>query len=826
MSSSSGVSATQSATAVTTATATATTTTTTTTTAALDTTTKKKFGKNLNKLTAPPVAPVAQGNNKSNSSSKNGFLLLSTKRTLSGNNAATAKASGGILSSKSAQNTAKPIPNLGLHTEFTSSTHDALLGVVVGASRLESQQQPDAWGVAEKHQQEQEQSQHAPVQNDNEPATVVSSKSVETTPREKNVANDGKVAADASAVEKSEQQQTQEKGLERSNSDSVHAEFRTSNWDEYGGRNLQAKDDNASSELTESNSPKNDDQVAFMKKLARQRAEKKRNEEQNRMLEQKERAAQRLRELEEKMAMKKKETVVTETAKEMKSHDNYSVESQSQSRSRIVLETLKQKDSAATPLSTSPARTQRTLYDPNAPGKSYSSLVAGSPVTKQERSSKNFEQSTKNQQLLVASSKKNGLPSQQGTYSANPESFDRHPVIQLASYDDRDRGDRNTSAAPRMLFDPKSGSMIAVTSRDEGATSGRNRKVGKKSKNSRDKNSKKEIPIDGGNIDSKGRRKLRGVKEVNSANHRLKGVGGEPASTSKQDKKLKIADARKLPRTCGVLYSRDKKGGFFCSDGCEGDLGYGVHSVPGGRFKNAEEYSKYIDCQKQLEEEVNVTYDAIGHDDLMLETGFHISDVKEPKHEWIKPNEKIELITGDLDSPTLQATAREWAPTHTAFALSEREEMALSSTESVDDDEDKEEELGEDDAPLGLGFNPASNMDSVMKSPSIDPSDSLRAVDLTSLSLEPALKGPAKNSHIFAFESGATWGASNPEARTWGASNPEASNDWGAHSGNTYGTGTKNSGSISTSFLSLSTGTTWGTFGTSLNGENANSSGE
>ena len=113
-----------------------------------------------------------------------------------------------------------------------------------------------------------------------------------------------------------------------------------------------------------------------------------------------------------------------------------------------------------------------------------------------------------------------------------------------------------------------------------------------------------------------------------------------------------------------------------------------------------------------------------------------------------------------------------------------------------------------------------------MKSPSINPSDSLRAVDLTSLSLEPALKGPAKNSHIFAFESGATWGASNPEARTWGASNPEASNDWGAHSRNTYGTGAKNSGSISTSFLSLSTGTTWGAFGTSLNGENANSSGE
>jgi len=793
MSSSSRVSATQSAPVA---------TATTTTTASFDTTTKKKFGKNLNKLTAPPVVPVTQGNNKSSSSSKNGFLLLSTKRTFSGNNVATA--SGGILSSKSAQNTAKPMPNLGLHTEFTSSTHDALLGVVVGASRLEYQQQPDAWGVAEKQQQEQ--SQHT--------AVVVSIKSVDTTSREINVVTDGKVGADTSDVGQSEQQQIEQKQRERSNSDSVHAEFRTSNWDEYGGRHLEAKDGNVSNELTVNNSS-SDDQVAFMTKLARQRAEKKRDEEQNRMLEQKERAAQRLRELEEKMAIKKTENVVTKTAEGMKSFDNYDLESKS--CSRLVLEKLKQKDSTTAPLSTTPARTQRTLYDPNTPGKTYSSLVAGSPSTKQERLSKIPDQNTKNQQLLVASSKKNGVPSQQGTYSADPESFDRQSMIQLASYEDRDRCDRNSSAAPRMLFDPKSGSMIEVTSRDEGATSGRNRKIGKKNKSSRDKHSKKDLPIDSGNVDSKGRRKFKGIKEDNSANHRLKGLGGESSSTSKQDKKPKIADPRKLPRTCGVLYCRDKKGGFLGSDGCEGDLGYGVHSVPGGRIKNSEAYSKYVDCQKQIKEEVMVNYDATSHDDVMLETGFRISDVKEPKHEWIKPNEKIELITGDEESPTLQATAREWAPSHTAFALSEREKMALSSTGSLDEGEDNEEELGEDDVtPLGLGFDPALNMDSVMQSPSIDPSDGLGAVDLTSLSLEPALKGPAKNSHIFAFESGATWGASNSGG----------SNDWGVHSGSTYGTGTKKNGSVPTPFLSLSTGNTWGGFGSSLNGENSKSSGE
>jgi len=103
-----------------------------------------------------------------------------------------------------------------------------------------------------------------------------------------------------------------------------------------------------------------------------------------------------------------------------------------------------------------------------------------------------------------------------------------------------------------------------------------------------------------------------------------------------------------------------------------------------------------------------------------------------------------------------------------------------------------------------------------MESPSINPSDGLSAVDLTSLSLEPALKGPAKNSHIFAFESGATWGARNSEG----------SNDWGVHSGSSYGAGTKKNGSAPTSFLSLSTGNTWGGFGSSLNGENPKSPGE
>lgn len=665
-------------------------TATTTTNSSSDTTTKKKFGKNLNKLTAPPVVNTTQGSSKTNSSSKNGFLLLSTKRTA-------ATASGGILSSKSAQNSSKPIPNLGLHTEFTSSTHDALLGVVVGASRLESQQQPDAWGVAEKQQQEQ--SQQSKEENSKEHAEALPSVRATAPSHEgNNKANDNQAISNESDGKK-EHQHTQEKDQARSTSESGQAEFRTSNWDEYGGRHLHTKEGNFSDEISGMHSS-NDDQGTYMTRLARQRAEKRRDEEQHRMSEQKERAAQRLRDLEEKMAMKKTETSAARSTRPTKDYDNHNNENKV--RSRIVLEKLKQKDSATMPVSPTPARTQRTLYDPNAPGKSYSSLVAGSPSVKQERMPKTFDQATKPQPSHAPSSKKIAGPPQPGTYSADPESFDRQSVIQLTSYDDRDRGDRSSSAAPRMLFDPKSGSMIEVTSRDEGAAGGRNRKTGKKNKNSRDKHSKKDPILEGGGTDSKGRRKFKGGKEVSSGNNRSKGGGGE--SSSKIDKRLKIADPRKLPRTCGVLYTRDKKGGFYCSDGCEGDLGYGVHSVPGGRVKNSEAYAEYIESKKQMKEEL-ANYNAGNHGDVALTTGFMISDVKEPIHEWIKPNEKIELITGNEDSPTLQATAREWAPIHTSFALSDREKITLSSTRSLDENDDKEEELGEDDdAPVSIIF--------------------------------------------------------------------------------------------------------------------------
>lgn len=121
---------------------------------------------------------------------------------------------------------------------------------------------------------------------------------------------------------------------------------------------------------------------------------------------------------------------------------------------------------------------------------------------------------------------------------------------------------------------------------------------------------------------------------------------------------------------------------------------------------------------------------------------------------------------------------------------------------------------------LGLGFDPTLNMDSVMQSPSMGPTEGLSGVvDLASLSLEPALKGPSKPSHIFAFESGATWVTSNSEGV----------NDWGVPSVGAFSSRVNGaSAALPASFLSLSTGSAWGGFGATspLTGEQPKSTGD
>jgi len=672
-----------------------------------ETTTKKKFGKNLNKLTQPPAPAVASVPKPS--ASRNGLLLLSTKRASSGTGAAAS--SGGILSNKSFQPSAKPLPVLGLQYESNPSTHDALLGAVVGAYRAETQK-PDAWGVADK-QQKGESTGTSEVETPKTPEV----KPVEATTR--------KVEEDISPIEESPS---------RKDSDEANGP----NWDEYGGRNLSPEDN---AEALANTDTDDDYQVNYMSQRARERSEQRQSEEEARMILQKERANQRLRELEEKMGN-------TDTDDEAK------------------------------------PRQQRTLYDPNH-NRPYSSAAGG--TNSHDLGSADMELSSTGR-VMSASDDCRDLKIKQ------------QPMIKLSSYDDRDRG---TSAGPRMLFDPKSGSMVSVSSRED-PNKGRGRKDRKKGRNARDKDSKADSRIDND-----------GATKTRKGRSRRDETSNQQNSSADSKRGHNLCDKR-LPRTCGVLYKKDSKGHFVCADGTEGDLGYGAHSVPGGKNRNPDAYARTMKEKKRAAEEAKNFDQSNGSPrkdrsnsesnsaaEVTLQTGL-IPVEPEPIHDWVLPNEKISLVTGTDDSPTLQATAKEWAPSVAALSAAQKAAAERSVNISVDSKEEEEVDKDDDDV-LGLGFDPTLHMDSMMQSPSADPSSNLDTVDFAALSLEPAMQTSGQNTHsIFAFESGSTWGTGN----TGGGGH----SDWGipSSSGNIFASDDGGGGVVATSFLSLGTGTSWG----------------
>ena len=591
--------------------------------AAITTTTaKKKLGKNLNKLTKPPAPPVNAESSKASAASRNGLLLLSTN-----------KRNNSLLgySNKSTSNT--PLPSLGLQYESTASTHDVLLGAVVGAASSRADQQPDAWGVHNKDKDNQQPpmplvEEHTPAKKETlEPAPP---RSVTPPPRA--------AAEEAPAVP-------------------------TVNWDEYGGRETTSTTRglvsvDAPPVVITANMNKNeqedDQQHAHMAKLARERAERRRQEEAARINEQKEKASQRLQALESKMG--KGNSVL-----EASGGGGGSSHSNNNNNNNALAVTTRQQPTQ-----------QRTLYDPNQ-GRMCNSLVGG---TRDRKNSGGASIASSHDE--PRSPKGNATP---GAYGG--------PVIHLNSYEDRDRGEATRPAAPRMLFDPKSGSMVAVPSRDE--------------------KPKKE------NAKTRGGRRGKNTKEDNDNNNGK----GKKNQKSKKDSKSKGQAAtkkhanpdRKFPRTRGVLYARDDKGNCYCADGCDGDLGYGAHSVPGGRVKNPKAFAKFSEQQQQLYKEQQQLQQQLlmkgrehgigGYTNPTPSTGEYGLEnglaMPQDEHaavlDWVKPNEKIELVTGmDDESPTLQATAREWAPSQAALAAAQNVAGLLSiGSHDMDEEEDDED---------------------------------------------------------------------------------------------------------------------------------------
>uniref|UniRef100_A0A6U5LHW1 BAT2 N-terminal domain-containing protein n=1 Tax=Corethron hystrix TaxID=216773 RepID=A0A6U5LHW1_9STRA len=192
-------------------------------------------------------------------------------------------------------------------------------------------------------------------------------------------------------------------------------------------------------------------QELVMNKLAKERAQAKREEEERKSREQKERAAARLKELEERIASKDlappPENLVTKKEPPVPKC----------SQSEIVLEKLGRNSSVKESVNriepTAPVA--KTLFDPN---RSYSSLVGGAKT----------KTSNGGQPISGRSTNTMAMPPPPPSPPVHKPHFEEHAVkpIVLASYEDRNRGER-PSQGPRMLFDPKSGSMVEAPTLDK-----------------------------------------------------------------------------------------------------------------------------------------------------------------------------------------------------------------------------------------------------------------------------------------------------------------------------------------------------------------------
>lgn len=592
---------------------------------------KKKFGKNLNKLQKPPAPPITNGATQSGSgSSRNGLLLLSTKRSSSG---------AGLLSSKPVQlaPTAKPSSQpAAIRKETYTSAHDALVDAVMGASRNDFQKEPDAWGIAEK----------PPDEDKTAPA----------------LASGGGATQEASRFDDTpiQNEDNYDRGYQPENTN--HQRY--GDRDDSDGRRYNRYDKEESYKRSDTDDTwrrgqqqqpeASDDQGVRMSHLARERAERRRHEEETRMSEQRDRASQRLRELEEKMGSDQPELDVPEHVDRGAAVNGFS----------------------------SRGGATRTLYDPNKP---YSSLVGGSKNTREE----NMINEAPEQRAQDAFTNHN---------STDDDAQPSGPVIHLSSYEDRDRGEsRHSNTAPRMLYDPKSGSMVAVSDN--------------KAKKGKPKARRDAEKGDNGDAMTNGKKKGKGRNESTSIQRKDR-RGGDviDANAADESKATKSRTGRppenRLPRTCGVLYTRDEKGNCYSADVCDGDQGYGCHGVPGGRNRNPVAYAKFEEEQLAQETENQGDYGMDMDDEEQALQGYISPEkVKEPVIDWVKPNEKIELLTGVQDSPTLQATAVPWAPSQAALsAAKERKDsieyVAKSSAsvdsglnQSVEDEEDSGDDL-------------------------------------------------------------------------------------------------------------------------------------
>jgi hypothetical protein len=372
-----------------------------------------------------------------------------------------------------------------------------------------------------------------------------------------------------------------------------------------------------------------------------------------------------------------------------------------------------------------------------------------------------------------------------------------------------------------MLFDPKSGSMVAAP------TLSKEKKVTKKNtsrKNSKDTtddaSSVSNAPKVEKDVYGKSARQSAKTRQLTSKRN-VKDVDDKKMLPKSEFSSLK--SQRVLPRTCGVLYKYNENGDIVSADGCEGDRGYGAHSVPGGRIKNPKAYA----ALKQKESESGRHHTKRpnmknGIDNSSSEPSYtqglnrsHFmrkmpnqpsnstdSAVPSSTVEVLRGDEKLDLLSNIDASPKLQATAAAWAPSQAVLALTatntkhvSREVLSLDPDDDVESndqisesgvhamnaialiDTDSVNEILENEEPspsidLGLGFDPSKNMDSLMMSPAMG-AETPSSIDITDLNLKESPSRIRSTSNPFitpnSILGSSTWSTGGNNSSTMGS---------------------------------------------------------
>ncbi|KAL7489892.1 hypothetical protein ACHAW6_015619 [Cyclotella cf. meneghiniana] len=617
----------------------------------------KKFGLNLSQLTKPPAAPpvpsiIATGQNSGGGASKspaNGLLLLSKKSQSSG---------GGLLAPTAGGAPAKESAVASGSSKQTA--HDALLlSAQGGGAALDGQEVGEdngggkvpAWGIAAEKQQ----LESKPL------------KSVESIMEELTLESQGRTSIHPKREVESISTKIDEKSstLVLAPRGSLAKQRSTVSvvTDPAPTPEISAEDMIAAAPEQKTDAPKQDEQQQFMSKLAKDRAQQLKSEEEARIVQQKERAAKRLKELELKRLEQKKEKerqhqqklqsrqqkkqqrfdgppasiIIGKEASSLKkttSITSPNVPSKIYSRREvsqptIVLEPLGKPKTITTHSDKhAPHKNQsidaksdgkKKLYDPK---RTFSSLVGGNPKhTSETITSSGSVKSSKSEDSSAAKDSRSSIGKASSSLKPLNNKEESPPpsvrMVNLNSFEDRDRGvgrGPSSGSGPRMLFDPTSGSLVAAPSGESLQHHHHHQQqhsplVGvkgsvKKTKSQQQQLSQKPLPGAGKYVDNTTKflsRRQEGdtAKQKQVLQHKKDKI--IPANPRSPPKSSRV----KLPRTRGVLFRMDERGNYVNADECEADCGYGQHSVPGGKVKNHDAYAKLIEQNQQPTQQEN-----------------------------------------------------------------------------------------------------------------------------------------------------------------------------------------------------------------------------